>query len=226
MRRITFETYSAAFAMGYVCLVTNVLLVVGSFPLVLLLVATDPARSWPLIAASVPLAAPSACAAFTVFRRQLEGGTDVVRTFRAEWKASARRSLQLAGLATAIVVVLLVDGRFLAGGSAGVVVIPALAVTAGIVTVVLPVALVAVSERPGARLTTLLRVCAYLALRRWPGSVATVAVFVVQFAVFASAPAIALGITAAPALYVAWANGRYVLAPALVSTGTTDRPTP
>jgi uncharacterized membrane protein YesL len=214
MRRLTFEAYSAAFGVAYLCLATNALLVVGSLPLVFLLVTTDPARSWPLIACAVPLAAPSVAGAFAVFRDHLAGGTAVVRTFLAGWRASARRASQVAGLASVTVVVVVVDIRYVAGGPAGVVFIPALVVVAVVVVASAPVTLVAVVEAPRASLTTLLRVSAYLTLKRCPAAVASVVVLVTQFVLFANLPAIALGITTAPTLYVVWANGRYILAPA------------
>jgi uncharacterized membrane protein YesL len=222
MRRSTFETYSAAFGAAYLCLATNALIVVGSLPLVFLLVTTDPARSWPLVACAVPLAAPSVAGAFAVFRAHLAGGTDVVRTFLAGWRASARRAAQVAGLATVTMVVVLVDIRYFAGGAAGVVFIPALGVVAVVVVASAPVTLVAVVEAPRANLTTLLRVSAYLALKRWPAALVTVVVLVAQFVLFATLPAIALGITTAPTLYVVWANGRYVLAPATTDACATS----
>ena len=51
----------AVFGTVYAALMTNLLLVVGCAPLVLGLVVTDPARSWPLLALVAPLCAPGLC---------------------------------------------------------------------------------------------------------------------------------------------------------------------
>ena len=54
MRRISHDTYATVFAVVYLGVVTNALLLVSSLPLVLLLVTTDPLTSWPLIAIAAP----------------------------------------------------------------------------------------------------------------------------------------------------------------------------
>ena len=218
VRPISRDTCSVIFGVAYVCLATNLLLVLSCLPVVLLLITTDPARSWPLLAAAAPLCAPGIAAAFTVFRDHAEGSTEVLRSFVDGWRACAGRALRLGAMASGLLVVLLVDVRVLAGSSAGVVLVPALGVLTVISVVVCTVGLVAVAEVPRARLSPVIKVSAYLALRRWYLTLVSLTVLGVQAAVFASLPAIALGFTAAPALYVAWANGRHLLRPALETT--------
>ena len=64
--RIKHETLGTVFDMVYVALMTNLLLVASCLPLVVGVLVTDPARSWPLLALVAPLCAPGVCAAFAV----------------------------------------------------------------------------------------------------------------------------------------------------------------
>jgi hypothetical protein len=118
--------------------------------------------------------------------------------------------------------VLLVDVRALAASTAGVLVVPLLAVLCVLALGLGAVGLVVVAEAPRARLRDVLRASAYLAVRRWYLTAASLVACGVQLAVFTQAPALALGVTAAPVLYVAWANSRYTLRPVLVVADTTE----
>jgi uncharacterized membrane protein YesL len=176
---------------------------------------TDPARSWPLIALVAPLCAPALAAAFAGFRAHGDGTTGVVRAFLGGYRATWRRALILGAVATFALVVLAVDVRFFSDSSFGVVVIPLLATLALLVLAVCLVSLAAIAEVPTARLRDVLRASAYLGLRRWYLTLASLVVLAAYVALFASLPAIALGIAAAPALYLAWANSRHTLLPVL-----------
>lgn len=221
MSRISYETYLSFAGLAYLCLATNLMLVVAALPLVVLLLTTDPARSWPLLAALAPLCGPAVAGAFAVFTDHAEGGVTVVRSFWRGWRCNWIRSLALAGLVTAIAVVSLVDVRALAGSALGVAVIPALLVIPVLASAVGLVALVALVEVPSVALIKAVRVSGYLALRRWPIILLALAALATQGLVLTTMPAIALGLTAAPVLYVAWANGRHALRPALEASATT-----
>src|SRR3954447_24575733 len=115
------------FDLAYVALATNLLVAVACAPLVVVLMTTDPGRSWPLLALLAPLAGPALCAAFAVLGAYPTGGdTAVARTFLRVWRASARRSLTLTAGTSALLVVLAVDGRAAWGHPAGALVIPVL----------------------------------------------------------------------------------------------------
>ena len=215
MRRISHETYANVFGVVYLGLMTNALLLVACLPLVVLLVTTDPARSWPLLAIAAPLAAPGLTAAFGVFRAHQGGSTTVARDFVAALRATWKKALALGAMVSAVVVVLLVDVRAFSGTPFGVVAIPLLAVLTVLAVAIGLLAFVALAEEPGARLRDLLRASAYLAVRRWYLSAVSLLVLGAQAALFASLPAIALGITTAGALYLAWANSRFTLRPVL-----------
>ena len=215
MSRISHGTYAAIAGVVYLGLVTNVLLVVACLPLVLLLITTDPALSWPLLAVAAPLCAPALSAAFVTFREFGRGGTTPARTFVGGLRATWRRASTLGVLVTAFVVVLLVDVRFFADSAVGVAIVPALGVLAAIAVAVGLVGLVAISDVPEARLRDVLKASLYLGVRRWYLTVVSLLVLVMQAALFTTMPAIALGLTAAPALYLAWASSRHTLRPVL-----------
>lgn len=221
MKRISHNTYATVFAVVYLGLMTNALLLLGCLPLVVLLVTTDPATSWPLLAVAAPLCAPSVAAAFTVFRDHSRGGTHVARAFLAAWRAVWRKALALGAMASALLVVVLVDVRAVSALDISVVVVPLLAVIALVALAVTLVGLVAIAEEPKARMRDVLKASLYLGIRRWYLTVVSLLVLATQLMLFTSMPAVALGLTAAPALYLAWANSRYTLRPVLETEGAT-----
>lgn len=215
MKRISHNTYATVFGVVYLGLMTNLLLLASCLPLVVLLVITDPALSWPMLAAVAPLCAPGLTAAFAAFRAHGRGETTVVRTFVGGWKKTWRKAMTLGLIVTAGLVIVLVDVRFFAPMQAGVAVVPVL----GVLTVLLVagglVSLTAIAEEPEARLRTVAKAALYLSVRRWWLSLVTLGVLALQAVLFTMMPAIAIGLTAAPALYLTWANTRYILRPVL-----------
>jgi uncharacterized membrane protein YesL len=117
--------------------------------------------------------------------------------------------------AAASVVVLLVDVRAVSALPASVVVVPVLALLTVIAVATGLVSLVALAEAPQARMRDILKAALYLSVRRWYLTALSFAVLGVQLALFTTMPAIAIGLTCAPALYIAWANSRYTLRPVL-----------
>lgn len=215
MKRVSHDTWATILGVVYLGLMVNFLALVTSAPLVLLLITTDPALSWPLLALAVPLAAPALTGAFTAFREFGRGEPQVVRSFLRGWKATWRKGMLIGAAAAASVVVLLVDVRAVAELPASVVVVPVLALLTVIAVATALVALVAVAEAPEARLRDILKAALYLSVRRWYLTALSFAVLGVQLALFTTMPAIAIGLACAPALYVAWANSRYTLRPVL-----------
>ncbi len=217
--RVRHETFSAIFDVVYVALVTNLLLVIGCLPLVVGLLTTDPVKSWPILALVAPLCAPGLCATFAVLAwYTTERSTAVFTTYLRAWRASWRRATALGAVATATLVVLGVDARAVWGKPVGAAVIPMLVVAAFLVVSSSLLGLVMIAERPTVRLRDALRACLYLAVRRWYLTLVSLAVLVLLEVLFASRPALALGLAATPLLYVVWANSRFTLNPALGPT--------
>jgi uncharacterized membrane protein YesL len=215
MKRISHDTWATILGVVYLGLMGNLLVLVAAAPLVVLLITTDPALSWPLLALAAPLAAPALTGAFTAFREFGRGEPQVVRSFLRGWKATWRKGMLIGAAAAASVVVLLVDVRAVSALPASVVVVPVLALLTVIAVATGLVSLVALAEAPQARMRDILKAALYLSVRRWYLTALSFAVLGVQLALFTTMPAIAIGLTCAPALYVAWANSRYTLRPVL-----------
>ena len=222
MRRVSFEAFHGAFGLVYLMLVTNLLLAVAAAPLLVLAVTTDPARSWPLLAVAAAAAAPGGAAAFRAFADHSQGGTGPARAFARGYLDCWRHALAIGALTAMVLAVLLVDVRALGASTAGVLVIPLLAVLCPLALGLGVVSLVVVAEAPQAQLRDVLRASAYLAVRRWYLTAVSLVAGGVQVALFTQAPALALGLTAAPVLYVAWANSRYTLRPVLAVADLTE----
>lgn len=214
------EAWASLIGMIYLALIVNLLLVLTCLPLVALLVTTDPAYSWPLLAVAAPLASPGIAAAFRAFREhgalsRTGTGLGPVRAFFAGLRETWWRALVIGAAVAGVVVVLLVDVRTLSSTSAGVFTVPLLGVLALVAIAAGLVALVAVAEVPTARLRDVVRASLYLSLRRWYLTAVSLAALAAQAAVFAAAPALAAGLTASAALFFAWSNSRYTLRPVL-----------
>ncbi|WZH38720.1 MAG: ferredoxin-NADPH reductase [Microbacterium enclense] len=215
MRRISHDTYASIFATVYLGLMVNALLLVGCAPLVFLLLTTDPTVSWPLLVIAAPLCAPAVAGALTAFRAHGLGEGRVARAFWAGWRRTAGKALAVGALVSAVVAIVLVDVRVVSAASWAVVVVPLCGTVALLVLATAPVALTALTEAPGTPLRVLLQTAVVLAVRRWYLSAVSLLVVAGQAALFVTSPALALGLTAAPALYLVWANARYALRPVL-----------
>lgn len=214
--RVSGMTWEAIFSTVAAALIANVCLALAAFPLLALLITTDPRRSWPALALAAVAAVPAAPALFTVFRHIGAGRSgSVLRVFWTGWWRSLRRGLAVGaavvGLLTMVAVDLVVLGtsRWTVALSGLLLVVLALAISTAVL------ALVAGVERPDARLRDVLRASLYLAVRRWYLSLFSLVILGLQAALFTLHPAIAVGLTAAPLLYTTWSNARFTLGPIL-----------
>lgn len=209
---VTQEGFELVAGTVWAALATNVMLLIGSLPLVVLLLTTDPRSSWPALAVATVLAAPAVVAAFGVFAT-VGAPTDTgpLRTFVRAYRRTWARSLALGALAVGVVTVLLVDVAVLLGTTAGAVTIPMLAVLTALTVVTALVAAVALPDHRDVRLRTILRAALWTAARRWYLTVPSVVVLGLLAALFTLHPALALGAAAAPLLYAAWGGARYAL---------------
>jgi uncharacterized membrane protein YesL len=218
--RLRPEVFLAITGMVYAALLSNLLLVIGCAPLVVGLLVTDPARSWPLLALVAPLCGPALVGVFAVMTSfdgsgQRGGPVAVLRTFASAWRASLRRATALCALATGALVVLGVDIAWAWGRTIGAVAIPVLAMLMVLVVATGILTLVVLAERPTVRLRDALRASLYLGVRRWYLTAVSLVVLVLLVQVVAQKPALGLGLVATPLLYLVWAGSRYSLRPAL-----------
>ncbi|MEV6798389.1 hypothetical protein AB0M91_08590 [Micromonospora rifamycinica] len=206
------QTIQAVFDGVYTALVTNMLLMAGGLPLVLLALTTDSARAWPLYALAAPLCAPGLCGVFAVMSAYSAGHADApLRVFGTAWRATARPAMLWVTAATVVLVVLGVDAHALWGHRAGAFTLPILAMLTILTLATTLLGLVALAEQPAARLPRLAWACAYLAVRHWYLTIVSLLVLALLTQFVALRPAMALGVAAAPLGYVVWANGRYCL---------------
>jgi uncharacterized membrane protein YesL len=212
--RIPHGVLSTVFEVAYLGLVTNALLVVACLPFVATLVASDPAVTWPVLVALAPLTLPAFVATCQVFADSSDG---VVRTFGRAWRRSFGKASALGVLVTALVTVLVVDVRALFGQRVGAVVIPILVVLALLAVATAIHAVVVLADAPTARLRDVLWWSTFLAVRRWYLAGVSLVVLGVQTTFLGQHPALALGLSATPVLYVVWANTRHALRPAFVA---------
>ncbi|MBO0979715.1 DUF624 domain-containing protein [Microbacterium sp. SD291] len=215
MKRIPHDTWATILGVVYLGLMVNLFVLLAALPLVVLLVTTDPALSWPSLAVAAPLAAPALPAAFTAFREFGAGETHVIRSFLRGWRSIWRKAMLLGLAGTAVIVVVLVDVRAMADAAASAVIVPMLGIVAVLTAATALVSLVALAEAPQARIRDIAKAALYLSLRRWYLTAVSFLVLGVQVALFTTMPAIAVGLTCAPVLYVVWANSRYTLRPVL-----------
>ena len=206
------EMYELAFGTVYTGLVTNVLVVLCALPVVVLVLTTDPAASWPAIALVAPLCAPALVAAFEVFRAfSADGSVQPVRTFWRGYRTHWRRAAALGAMTTGLLVVVAVDVRAVWGLPVGAVAIPFF-VTLGVLgSLTALVATVALPDHPTLRLRELLRVALFAGVRRWYLTAPSLLVLGMLVSLVAARPAVGLGVALAPLLFVAWGAARHAL---------------
>ncbi|QJW36722.1 DUF624 domain-containing protein [Cellulosimicrobium protaetiae] len=206
------EMYELAFGTVYTGLVTNVLVVLAALPLVVLLLTTDPAASWPALVLLAPFCAPAVVAAFAVFRAfSADGSVQPVRTFWRGYRTHWRRAVALGALTTGLLVVVAVDVRAVWGLPVGAVAIPFFVTLGALGLVTALVATVALPDHPTLRLRELLRVSLFAGVRRWYLTAPSLLVLGMLVSLVATRPAVGLGLALAPLLFVAWGAARHAL---------------
>jgi uncharacterized membrane protein YesL len=214
--RISGIAWESIFSTVAGALFANLCLAIASAPLLVLLITTDPRRSWPALAIAAVAAAPALPALFAVFRHLTEARRgSVIVAFWSGWWRTLRRSLAIGGGVVVLAVVVVVDLVVLGGTRWAVALSGLLLVVLALAISTAVLALVASVERPGARLRDVLRACLYLAVRRWYLSIAALVILGLQVALFTLHPALAIGLSAAPLLYALWSNARFTLGPIL-----------
>ncbi|HWS36576.1 MAG TPA: hypothetical protein VN408_28050 [Actinoplanes sp.] len=204
--------YQRIFQGVYAALMTNLLLAVACAPLVLIVLLTDPSRTWPLLVLFAPLAGPALVAAFTGLRVLDVSG------FWTAWRASARPALTTGALATVALLILGVDAAWAWERPIGAVVLPVIVVAMTLIAVTTLLVLTALAEKPGIRLRDAVRASLFLGVRRWYLSLFSLFVLALFEALLAAKPALAIGIAASPLIYIVWANSKFTLTPLIERT--------
>ncbi len=208
MRLLARLPYETVFNTVYAGLKINLCLVAATLPLLLALAASPrPLAAWPFFTALAVICGPAAAGAFGAFAAFADGEHRIGRAFWAAYRASSGRALAAAGVAAALVIVLVADFQLALGSPLGAAT-PVLALLAALV-----VAATTVLLATGARWSPRsLLSCAYLSLRGWHLSLVNLAVLATLGAAVAVKPALGLFLLPAPVLYVVWANARHLTA--------------
>ncbi|MFB7842457.1 DUF624 domain-containing protein [Microbacterium sp. NPDC056052] len=208
--RVTHARWSALIAAAYTTMGLNLMLALAMSPLLAMLILTDPVSTWPVLAILAPFCAPAVTAVFSVFQMQRDGESAVVRPFLRAWRRAWRRATMLGALSTTVTVVLLTDLAMLSMTTYAPLVVPVLWTLLAVSAAMSLTAAVAVvnSRRPEVPIRRILMPSLILSVRRWPASILSLIVIVVQLVTFANAPALAIGITAAPVLYLIWTHAQ------------------
>lgn len=207
----------------YLGLMTNMLVALTSLPLLIVVMTTNPQRTWPWVALCAILAVPALPAAFQVFALYSdEGERAVIRPFFVAWRRNLGRSLAIGAMLVGAVTILAVDIVWVmrhdatSGSQIGALAVPIFAILIVLCLFAGLGALVGLLDRPDAPLFDLLKASLYLMLRRWYLSLVSLAGGGVLIAIFAERPALGVGAVAAPLLYLVWANTRHALKPILL----------
>ncbi|WP_034270420.1 DUF624 domain-containing protein [Actinospica robiniae] len=206
--------YEAIFGYVYAVFRLNLCLLAAGLPVLLAFAFTgSQIEAWPFFTALAALCGPAVTAAFAACACMGEETDRVGRVFWSAYRAAFARSLAVAAVAAAAVIVLGVDLEAAAGTPARAV-IPMLAALIAVV-VLMTTAMLASGRRLSA---AGLLACAYLSIRKWYLSLANLAVLGVLLAAIVGKPVLGLAVLPGPALYVVWANTRHIVA----SLTTTD----
>ncbi|NUT07241.1 MAG: hypothetical protein HOV76_27585 [Hamadaea sp.] len=199
MRLLARLPYDTIFSTAYAFLKTNLGLVAASLPLLIAFAFSgEPLAAWPFFVALSALLGPAVAGAFGSF-----AGAPFWQTYRKRFG----RSLAIGAAAAFAVIVLATDFRLALGTPFGAVT-PMLALLVVLVFVTATTLLV-LDDRLSWRLVV---AAAYLSVRKWYLSVASLAVLGILIGAVVTKPAIGLFLLPGPALYVVWANTRHVVA--------------
>lgn len=201
--------YDAIFTYVYAVFRINLCLMAAGLPVLLAFAFTgSQIEAWPFFVALATLCGPAVTGAFAAFERMSDETDRVGRAFWAAYRAGFGRSLAVAAVAAALVIVLGVDLEMAAGTPAK----GAAPMLAALIAVVAVVTTALLASGRGLRVHGVLA-CAYLSIRKWYLSLANLAVLGVLFAAIVGKPALGLAVLPGPALFVVWANTRHIVAP-------------
>ncbi|MDR0285403.1 MAG: hypothetical protein LBI33_11040 [Propionibacteriaceae bacterium] len=193
----------------YILLMTNLLIAVTCLPVWVLALLVDLRVSWLWAGLASILLGPALAGAYAVFRDySLNGSVTAVRTFGRAWRASWRRAGPVAVAVQAFILVVLVDFYALSLWGLRSLALPLTVVLVAGALVTAAVTWVGLAERGDLSRRAVVKASVYLAVRKFGWSLVSLAVLVVVGMVTWRAPALGLGLLAAPGLYVVWGNSR------------------
>jgi len=196
----------------YILLMTNLMIAVTCLPVWVFALLIDIRASWLWLAVTSILLAPALAGAYAVFKDySLNRSTTAVRTYFSSWWKSWRR-VGLVGLGFQVFFLVVgLDFYAMRLWGYGAWALPAAVVLVAVGSVTAMVAWVGLADRPDLKRRDVLKVSLYLAIRKPGWSLLTLVLLVVLAMILWASPALGLGITLAPGLYVVWGNSRRTL---------------
>lgn len=205
------RSFDLVFGYVYTGLAVNLCLAVANLPLLAgLVLVKNPAVAWPFFVVISATLAPSVVGAFAAFEAANAGETSPFRDFWLGWRRGLRRSALVGATLVALELVIGLDLAVTAGRSIGALLMPPLVAVLLVAVVVATVLLAAVS-RSDVPVAALARTCLFLAIRRWPLSLLTLACLGGAAAFALAQPFVGTLLGAAPLLFVAFSNCRVTL---------------
>ncbi|MDR1265908.1 MAG: hypothetical protein LBK42_10200 [Propionibacteriaceae bacterium] len=197
----------------FLLLATGGLTLAASWPVVVLVLATDWTKTWLGLAALSPWAALAVHASFATFRDGGHGRVGVVRTWTRAWRRGLRRVGPLALGGGAVLALAGCDLIFLAGQPAAGLLLPGLVVVLVVGAATAWTALAAAEEFAALSRLAVLKAALFCAVRGGVWSLLSLAVVAVYGHLLVNQPVWTLGLATGPVLYLVWANSRRALRP-------------
>jgi hypothetical protein len=213
---VSTQTFDLIFGYVYTGLAVNLSMVVANAPLAAAVaLVREPAMAWPFFLLLSPTLAPSVAAAFAAFEALGRGEPSPFAAFWRGWVRSLKPALGVGVALGALVLLVGLDLATTAGTPAGALLAPVLvlAVALGVAMSLLVLSGLASRERPeDAPLGALVRASVYLALRRAPISLLSLAAVAGACVFVLAQPVLGALLGVAPLLFVAFGNSRATLA--------------
>lgn len=208
--------FDLVFGYVYTGLAVNLSMAVANAPLaVALALVRDPGAAWPFLVLLSPTLAPAIAGAFAAYGAAGDGGTSPFREFWSGWRRCLGRALVIGAGCGVLVLLVGVDLAATAGRPIGALLAPPLLLVAALAPVVAVLMLAGLAaEVP---LPALAKLALYLAVRRWPLSLLTLAALAGASAFVLAQPVFGILLGVSPLLFIAFGNSRAALARAGVT---------
>ncbi|WP_164990389.1 YesL family protein [Agromyces albus] len=202
------ETFENVFDTVYQALAIAFSVAVAGVPLVAALtVVAQPLAAWPfLLLCAVPLG-PAITAAFSCFERaRRTGDLRPMRDFWIAYAGTARRALGVWVATLVLGAILVLDVMFLWGTEFAALVGPLLAVVGALLVVTALGSFAGIARHPESRVRDILKAALFLAVRRWPVSLVTLAILGAWATIILAQPVVGVLGLGGFALYLLWSN--------------------
>ncbi|MCL2516238.1 MAG: hypothetical protein FWD85_03390 [Microbacteriaceae bacterium] len=215
--------FDLVFGYVYTGLAVNLSMALANLPLaVSLALVRQPGAAWPFFVVLSLTLAPSLVGAFTAFDAMNAGDTRPFRAFWLGWRRGMKRAGLLGLALDGLVLVVGLDLASTAGAPVGAALVPVLVAVVAVAVAVVVLALAGFAAGgvgADAPTAALLKASVYLAIRRWPLTLLSLAALTAAVAFVLAQPVLGTLLGVAPLLFVVFSNARATLAPLAHAAG-------